>query len=587
MMVNLKAKPYNLDDEAIKWVQDTIANMSIEEKIGQLFINMGASRDKEYLTGVLDNYHIAGVRYNPGTAEEVYEQNKILQENSKIPLLIAANTEAGGNGACTDGTYIGNEVKIAATNDKRYAYEMGRVSGVEAAAIGCNWSFAPIVDINRNWRNPIISTRTWSEDVDQTLELSLEYMRGIMESGIAPAAKHFPGDGIDERDQHLSFAPNWLSVEEWDATFGKVYSGLFEAGLPSIMAGHISLPNYVLHFNPEATVQEQILPATLNKYILTDLLRGQMGFNGLVVTDASHMVAMTSAMKRSEMLPTAIAAGSDLFLFFNDPDEDFKWMMEGYENGIITDERLEEALTRILGTKAALGLHKKAKTEILMPKEEAMAKIGLEENKAIALEVADKAITLVKNTEDIFPISVEKHKRVLLVDVKGVEGGFGALIGAQGPKPTEVLKAQLEEEGFEVTIWESPIDKIMKLPAEERRQAIGNIYAAKRPISELTDNYDLIINVAVVNPNTDQRIQWPPAKGTPDIPFYVNEVPTIFVSVQCPFHLADVPQVKTYINTYDNKDYTLKALVDKMLGRSEFKGVSPVDAYCGLLDTRY
>ena len=586
-MVNLRIKPYNLDDEGVKWVQDTIANMTIEEKIGQLFINMGASRDEEYLKGVLDNYHIAGVRYNPGTAEEVYEQNRILQENSKIPLLIAANTESGGNGACVDGTYIGNEVKIAATNDKRYAYEMGRVSGVEASAIGCNWSFAPIVDINRNWRNPIISTRTWSEDVDQTLELSLEYMRGIMESGIAPAAKHFPGDGIDERDQHLSFAPNHLSVEEWDETFGKVYGGLFEAGLPSIMAGHISLPSYVRHFNPEATVQEQILPATLNKYILTDLLRGKMNFNGLVVTDASHMVAMTSAMKRSEMLPTAIAAGSDLFLFFNDPDEDFAWMLEGYKNGIITDERLEEALTRILGTKAALGLHKKAKTEILQPKEEAMAKIGLPENVAIATEVADKAITLVKNNEDIFPISVEKHKRVLLVDVKGTEGGFGALIGAQGPKPTEILKAQLEEEGFEVSIWESPIEKIMSLPAEERRKAIGSIYAAKRPISDLTDNYDLIINVAVVNPNTDQRIQWPASKGTPDIPFYVNEVPTIFVSVQCPFHLADVPQVKTYINTYDNKDITLKALVEKMLGRSEFKGVSPVDAYCGLLDTRY
>ena len=586
-MVNLKAKPYNLDEKSIQWVQDTIANMTIEEKIGQLFINMGASRDEEYLKSVLDNYHIGGVRYNPATASEVYDQNKILQENSKIPLLIAANTESGGNGACVDGTYVGSEIKIAATNDKRYAYELGRVSGVEASAVGCNWSFAPIVDINRNWRNPIISTRTWSQDVEQTLELSLEYMRGIMESGIAPAAKHFPGDGIDERDQHLSFAPNWLSKEEWDATFGRVYGGLFEAGLPSIMAGHIALPEYVRYFNPEATTEELYMPATLSKYILTDLLRGEMKFNGLVVTDASHMVAMTSAMKRSEMLPTAIAAGSDLFLFFNDPDEDFRYMMDGYKNGIITDERLNEALTRILGTKAALGLHKKAKTEIMQPKEEAMAKIGLEENKAIAAEVADKSITLVKNTEDIFPISVEKYKRVLLVDVKGTEGGFGALIGAQGPKPSQVMKEMLEKEGFEVTIWESPAEKIMKLPVEERRAAIGSIYAAKRPITDLTDNYDLIINLASVNPNTDQRIQWPASKGTPDIPFYVNEVPTIFISVQCPFHLADVPQVKTYINAYDNKDVTFTALVDKMVGRSEFVGVSPVDAFCGLGDTRY
>lgn len=589
-MVNLKAKPYNLDDAGVKWVQDTIAGMTIEEKIGQLFVNMGASRDEEYLKSMVDNYHIGAVRYNPASAEEVYDQNKILQENSKIPLLIAANTESGGNGACTDGTFVGEEIKIASTADKKYAYELGRVSGVEASAIGCNWSFAPIVDIDRNWRNPIISTRTFGADVDTVLEFSKEYMRGIMESGIAPAAKHFPGDGIDERDQHLSFAPNSLSVEEWDATFGKVYGGLFEAGLPSIMAGHIALPEYVSYFNPDATVKERQMPATLNKYILTDLLRGKMNFNGLVVTDASHMVGMTSTMKRRDILPTAIAAGCDLFLFFNDPDEDFNWMMEGYKNGVITEERLEEALTRILGLKASLGLHAKAKTEIMMPKEEAMARIGMPENKAVAAEVADKGIVLVKNNENIFPISPEKQKRVLLVNVKGTEGGFGkflALMAGSKKTPVDIMKEMLEEEGFEVSIWESPMDKVAKLPVEEQRAAMANVYAAKRPIAELTDNYDLIINVADVNPNTDQRIQWPASKGTPDIPFYVHEIPTIFVSVKCPYHLADVPQVQTYINAYDAKDVTLKSLVDKMMGRSEFQGVSPVDAFCGLEDTRY
>ncbi|MGL5693554.1 MAG: glycoside hydrolase family 3 protein, partial [Peptostreptococcaceae bacterium] len=233
------------------------------------------------------------------------------------------------------------------------------------------------------------------------------------------------------------------------------------------------------------------------------------------------------------------------------------------------------------------GLHKKVKTEILPSKEEAMAKIGLPENKAVALEVADKAITLVKNNEDIFPLSLEKHKRVLLVNVKGTEGGFGQMISAGGPSAAEILKGILEGEGFEVSIWESPMDKLLNLPEDEMMKAMRNVYASKRPISDLTDNYDLIINLASVNPNTDQRIQWPLSKGTPDIPFYVNEVPTIFVSVNCPFHLADVPQVKTYINAYDNKEFTMKALVEKMLGRSKFVGVSPVDAYCGFLDTRY
>ena len=589
-MVNLKAKPYNLDDQGVKWVKDTIANMTIEEKIGQLFVNMGASRDEEYLKGMVNEYHIGAVRYNPATAEQVYDQNKILQENSKIPLLIAANTEAGGNGACVNGTYVGSQVKIGATNDPKYAYEMGRISGVEAAAIGCNWSFAPVVDIDMNWRNPVISSRCYSNKAEQVLEYSLEYMRGIMESGIAPAAKHFPGDGVDERDHHLSFAPNTLSVEEWDNTFGKVYRGLIEAGLPSIMSGHIALPEYVRHFKPDATIEELAMPSSLNRIVLQNLLREKLNFNGVVVTDASHMVAMTSAMKRSEMLPTAIAAGCDLFLFFNDPEEDFNWMMEGYKKGIITEERLEEALTRILGLKASLGLHTKAKTEILQPKEEAMAKIGMEESKAVAPEISDKAITLVKNNQELLPINPEKHKRVLLVEVKGPESAYGKIMAAMSggkKKPIELMKEKLEKEGFEVEIFESAIDKILKLPPQEMVAAVMNVYAQKRAISDLTDNYDLIINIADVAPSTDQRIQWSPSKGTPDIPFYVNEVPTIFISLQCPFHLADVPQVRTYINAYDNHEHTLTSIVEKLLGRSEFVGVSPVDAFCGLIDTRY
>lgn len=586
MSVDLTAKPYYLNEEQIKWVEDTIADMSLEEKIGQLFINMGSSREEGYLKGVLDNYHIGGVRYNPGTAEEVYDQNKILQENSKIPLLIAANTEAGGDGACTDGTYVGHEIKVAATRDEHLAYRMGQIAGEEAAAIGCNWSFAPIVGLLKNWRNPILSVRTWSDDPDLNIKLSLAYMKGIQEFGIAPAAKHFPGDGSDERDQHLSFAPNHSTVEEWDNSFGKVFQALIDAGVPSIMAGHIGLPSYVRYFKPDATLQEANLPATLNKYLITDLLRKKMGFNGVVVTDASHMVGMTGTMKRRDLLPTAIAAGVDLFLFFNDPDEDFQWMMDGYKNGVITDERLNDALMHILGLKAHIGLNKGFKF-LEHSKEEQLAHIGKPENKKVAHEVTDKAITLVKNKEHIFPISPAKQKRVLLVDVKGHEGGFGMIMGGSSKRPVDVMKELLEKEGFTVTIWQSLEDQVKDLPPEKRRAAVANVYAQKRPISELTDNYDLIINMAKVVPNTDQRIQWPASKGTPDIPFYIHEVPTIFVSVNSPFHLADVPQVQTYINCYDDQQDTLEALVDKMLGRSEFKGQSPVDAFCGFEDTRY
>lgn len=163
----------------------------VGRKIGQLFVNMGSSRSEEYLTDVLNRYHIGAVRYNPGPAEEVYDQNYILQTKSKIPLLIAANTEAGGNGACSDGTEIGLQVKIGATDDAKYAYEMGRVAGIEAAAIGCNWSFAPIVDISYNWRNPIISNRVFGSNPESTRNVLGLYER-YSRKWYCPGCKTFP-----------------------------------------------------------------------------------------------------------------------------------------------------------------------------------------------------------------------------------------------------------------------------------------------------------------------------------------------------------------------------------------------------------
>lgn len=586
--VDLRAKPYYLDEEAVKWVEDTIADMTIEEKIGQLFVNMGASRTEEYLKDVLEKYKFGGVRYNPGTAKEVHEQNRILQENSKLPLLIAANTEAGGNGACTDGTEIGQEVKIGATNDPEYAYEMGRISGIEAAAIGCNWSFAPITDINRNWRNPIISARSFGEDPDRVLEMSKAYMKGFMESNMVCAMKHFPGDGIDERDQHLSNSVNSYSCEEWDATFGKVYAGMIEAGIHTVMAGHIMLPSYQKHFHPDMK-EEDTMPATLCKELITDLLKGKLNFNGMVVTDASHMVAMTSRMKRSDFLPAAIAAGCDMFLFFNDPDEDFEYMMNGYKNGVITEERLQDALERILGIKAYLGLHKKDRKDIVPPAE-GLSVIGGSEFKELAREVSDKAITLVKNIGDSpLPISPDKYKRVLLVPQES-KSPFASMMGEANKKTVgEYLKEKLEAEGFGVTIYESVMEKVAKVPPQEAGKLLMNMYAGKAPITNITDNYELIIQVANVNTmgGVVQRINWNMSKGTPDMPWYVHEIPTIFVSVCCPFHLADVPQVKTYINCYDRRDDTMDALVEKLMGRSEFTGIDPVDSFCGLPDTRW
>ena len=189
-MVNMKEKPFYLSDEDCQWVEDTIAGMTLDEKIGQLFFNMGSSREEEYLKMTVEKYHIGGIRYNPATADDVYEQNRILQKYSKIPLIIACNTENGGDGACVDGTTIGSQTKIGATRDVRYAYNLGYMSNKEAAAIGCNLSFAPVSDILYNWENPVIGTRTYGNDVDRVAEMTKAYLDGAhANQGFCCAAK--------------------------------------------------------------------------------------------------------------------------------------------------------------------------------------------------------------------------------------------------------------------------------------------------------------------------------------------------------------------------------------------------------------
>ncbi len=590
-MVDMKAKPFYLSDEDCKWVEDTINGMTLDEKVGQLFFNMGSSRDEDYLKMTVEKYHIGGIRYNPASADEVHEQNRILQENSKIPLIIACNTENGGEGACVDGTTIGSQTKIGATRNTQYAYNLGYMSNKEAAAIGCNLSFAPVSDILYNWENPVIGLRTYGNDVDRVMEMSKAYLDGAHANpGFCCAAKHFPGDGLDFRDQHVANSVNDFSCEEWDATFGKVYQNLIDNGLDAIMAGHIMQPAYTRYFNPEIA-DDDIMPATLSPELISGLLRKKLGFNGMVLTDASHMVGLTCRMKRRDLMPAAIAAGVDMFLFFNEMDEDFESMKQGVLDGRITEERLSDALYRILALKAHMGLHKKAKTELVPPKSQVHEIVGCEEHKAMQKEISDKAVTLVKyKDKDVLPLTPERYKRIMIVYVKGLEApGLVSLMGRGKVSPAEKLKEKLEEQGFEVFIYESPIQKILKEMEKGGKPDVNVYFAGKSPIKDFVANQDAIITLVDIAGGFQPvaRPAFGMTKGGGEIPWYVFELPVIVVGTKQPFVLADIPQARTYINTYDTLDSTLDALVGKLMkGADAFTGQDPVDSYCGIWDTR-
>ena len=222
-MIDLTAKPFYLKSEDEEWVFKTIKSMSLEEKLGQLFIDHSdGDYGEDYIKKRIGKTMSGGLRYVNLPAKEMREHNLEYQKYAKIPLLIAANTEAGGNGALKEGTQVGCEVKVAATGNDFYAYQLGLIGAKEAKAVGCNWAFMPIVDLSLNWRNPIISTRTWGDDTNLVINLSSACLRRLHEGGVAATAKHFPGDGVDERDHHYSSSVNSLSVEEWDASYGKM-----------------------------------------------------------------------------------------------------------------------------------------------------------------------------------------------------------------------------------------------------------------------------------------------------------------------------------------------------------------------------
>ncbi len=555
-MIDLKTKPFCLDDEAVAWVNRTLAAMTPEEKLGQLFVPIGYSGDPGYLDHFIHRFHIGGIMYRCGDAAEMQKTHRYLQEHSRIPLLIGANLEEGGTGIAADGTCFGKQMQAAATGDPQNAYRLGKISCAEGAAVGCNWAFAPVVDVDRNWRNPITNVRTYGSDPDFVLACGKEYLRAAKEENVLVAVKHFPGDGCDEVDQHILTSVNDLSCEEWDASYGKIYQGLIDSGAQTVMVGHIAQPAYQKRFNPRHP--DKLVPATLSPELLQGLLRERLGFNGLIVTDSTCMVGFSCAMERRRAVPYAIEAGCDMFLFNKDLEEDFGYMLEGWRSGLLSDRRLDEAVTRILAAKASLGLHKKQPQDVV-PQPQALELLRCERHLAWAKECADKAVTLVKDTQSLLPLDAEKTPRVLLE----ILGDFPS-----NERVMNTFEALLQAEGFSV-----------------ERYVPEDFATADFRVEKFRSSYDLVIylgNVENASNRVTNRLSWFTFWGNGNnVPWFVEERPVLFISVANPYHLIDVPMIKTYVNAYSNSDTVLRAVVEKLMGRSAFTGKSPVDPFCG------
>jgi len=572
--VDLKGNPFFLSDKEIEWIESTKKSMSIEEKIGQLFFLMGFTTKEKELIDVVNNIHPGGMMYRTTGHQKVSSAYKALQTNSKIPMLLAANLESGGDGLIDEGTHYGHQMLVGATDDEKYAYRLGLVCGREASSVGSNMAFAPIIDINYNFRNPITNIRSYGDRPELVAKMGAAYVKGAHDAGLSVTIKHFPGDGCDGRDQHLVTTYNNLSRDEWMDTFGKAYKTSIKAGARGLMVGHIGLPEYFSDDDPL-----KMKPATLNPTLLNKLLREELGYNGLTMTDASIMAGFSQQGQRANLVPETIAAGCDMFLFTKMPEDDYNHMMNGYKNGVITDERLDEALTRILAIKASLKLNGKS-VEQLVPNN--FEHVNVKEHQKWTKEVADAGITLVKDDQSILPLNPNKNKKIgvfyngnrsmqeeIFENIPGIKGlAIKTIMSLKGPKkkmPYDKMIDALKKEGFNASYYDfGDIMKVMK-------------DASDQTLAEWKNQFDVILFLTkweTASNQTSLQLQYK-AMGF-DAPWFVEEVPTILVSLANPYHGYDLPMVKTVINAYSPTEAIYEAVASKLVGKSKFKGVSPV-----------
>jgi beta-N-acetylhexosaminidase len=542
--------PFNLDRAAIEWVEKTFARLSPDERLAQLFVlrsgldRPGFERLIQFKPGGLTAV------FGPDPDAEIRNIDELVAASS-VPPTISADLEGS---RMSIGTPVLNPLGLAAVNDLDATAEVSRIMAEEGAAAGINWSFTPVLDIAHAFRSAIVGTRGFGSDVSAIERHAVKQIEVFQKHGIAATAKHWPGEGFDDRDQHLVTTVNPLSLAEWEATFGRLYRSAINSGVMSVMSAHIAFPAFVRSLDPEAGI-EAFRPASLSRLLNIELLRKRLGFNGLIMSDATGMAGFGAWSAREKAIPEILSAGCDVILFSHDPEADVAAIKAALRGGSLDQERVDEAMLRVLAFKAALGLHRPK-----VPHDRSLTR-GSAANRQAAEKITARAPTLVKDTQSLSPLDLKKHRRVLIV-TPGVVMPF-----LKEPLPF-VLPKMLEEEGFAVARYEpgAPIvpaehDVVLYLFGDETLLTRSRIYVDWLKLS----GGDVI---------KAMERTW-------------HQIPTAMISFGYPYLLYDAPRVPTYVNAYSTLESVQRAVLECLVGRAEWNRHNPVDPFCGLEDARY
>ena len=401
--------PVHLDRSGEKWAEKTLHKMSDEEKVGQLFMiwtraQFFNAKSPTYvdLRDTMNKYHIGSfamtVRYEPPFLykNEPYEAAELLnrlQSDSKLPLLVAADFELGVSNRLQGTTDFPNAMALGATGNLKYAEDFGRITAEEARAIGVHWNFFPVADVNSNPDNPIINTRSFGEDPQQVSDFVAAYIRGAHSAGMLVTAKHFPGHGDTATDSHLGLARVTGDRARLDAVELPPFRRAIEAGVDAIMVAHVTVP--ALDSNPNAV-------ASVSPPIITGLLKQQLGFHGLVITDALDMAGLTRiyANDIGQEAVDAFKAGNDVLLIPPDLDAAYRAVLASVRSGEISESRLDDSVLKILKLKASLELNKARLVDISSLDNA----VGSPDHIAEGQQMADDAVTLVRQNGAVLPL---------------------------------------------------------------------------------------------------------------------------------------------------------------------------------------
>ncbi|WP_196161214.1 glycoside hydrolase family 3 protein [Reinekea sp. G2M2-21] len=521
------------------WVSSTLAAMSLPQKVGQLlhpFLMPFLGVDQALAS--LHDIEVGGAFFFPERKEILQQLSDKLQARLTVPAIVASDLENGAGRMVNGAVVFPDNMAVAATGDAHHAYVMGEAAAKEGLDVGVHWSFGPVVDINANIHNPITNTRSFGDKPSTIKAFATQMIHGMQQNGLVACAKHFPGDGFDDRDQHLCTTINPLSFDDWQASSGQLFQDMIDAGVWSIMIGHIALPCV----DPGETGRLADAPsAVMSKKITTDLLRKKMGFDGVIISDAIGMGGSCTQYPESEIVVRSIESGCDMVLFCQ-PKPAFQAIINAVETGRLSEARIDESVRRLLALKETLGIHQNVQRPAVSADDQ-------QRFAQTASQVAEQALTEVVNTHaaDAFPLTT--GMKVLCMHLRGDPqyhvDGIDDQLRARG---IDVVRWS-ESDEFHMPDWHdlSGYDAIIIATVYGPTWATGRI--------RLAGNYSRALVEAMKSHHS--RL--------------------VMASFGSPYHVYEYPKVPCYVNCYSPDEHSQTAFVKYLFGELKPTGRSPVD----------